>query len=450
MTDEQIPDPKQELDEFLAAPDSLTHSASEKQRALIRKARETAEENQLKSRKRTDPETGELIVPTTEELIADAREIAHDETTNPMGFRFGTLSRKRYREFGNFWIGFVDEQFGQFAHFLEVCNLRDAIGTRRKKAAITRKSRMLHASRYLERHMLPYCNAKAHFDRQLVGSELILSISDTHAMFLDPFTWFCFLQACRDLKPDLILANGDILEGSEISGYDQIPGWTASLQSEFDFVREMFRQIREAVGPDVPIVWTAGNHGLDRLARYLTQVAKPFAKLRSMKFDVLAGLEDYDIMLSQGGTIASPDGTEDDIEGFLLYGFYRPYHGRKLGAIPAVQELLSCGYSGQSGHIHRGSVIYGTTERLRGLSWMSTPMGCTPRAGRAYMKGTSTGWQRGFGVAHLHPDGAVNQYPVVTEGNVVSVEGYQYRRPEVELDPDVTTNWLEGLELPVL
>lgn len=446
MTD----DPKKELDDFLSAPDSLRKNEAETRKARMRKAREQAEEERLRSRKTKDPETGVPIVPSVEDLIADANRVAKDEATNPMGFRFGTLSRKRYREFGHFDIAFVDERFGQFAHFLEVCNLRDAVGTRQKKAAITRKSRMLHASRYLTRHVQPYCNAQAHFDRQLSGGELILSISDTHAMFLDPFTWFCFLQSCRDLLPDLILFNGDILEGSEISGYDQIPGWTVSLQDEFDFAREMFRQTREVVGPDVPIVWTAGNHGLDRMARYLTQVAKPFAKLRSMKFDVLAGLQDYDIMLSQGGTIASPEGTEDDPEGFLLYGFYRIYHGRKLGRIPSLDELLAAGRSGQSGHVHRGSVVYGTTEAVRGKTWMSTPMGCTPRAGRAYMRGLTTGWQRGYGVAKLYPDESVIQYPVVTEGNVVDVEGYQYHRPKRELDPDITKNWLAGMELPIL
>lgn len=433
-------EPSKSAEDFLAAPEL---SAAELQKALIRKAREEAEEAQLLSRKSTE-------VPSTEDLIEDAQRVAKDQTTNPMGFRFGTLSRKRYREFGHFDIAYVDERFGQFAHFLEVANLRDQIGTRQKKRAITNRSRRLHASRYLERHTLPYCNARAHFDRQLVGSELMLSISDTHAMFLDPFTWFCFLQACRDLQPDIILLNGDILEGSEISGYDQIPGWSVDLQSEFNFVREMFRQLREAVGPDTPLIWTAGNHGLDRLARYITQVARPFAKLDSMKFDKLAGLEEHDVMLSQGGTIVSPEGTEDDMEGFLLYGFYRVYHGRKLGAVPSLQELLSAGRSGQSGHVHRASVVYGTTEAVRGRSWMSTPMGCTHRAGRAYMKGTSTGWQTGFGVCHLHADGSAHQYPVITEGEVVHVEGYSYRRPENLLDPDITTNWLEGLSLPDL
>ena len=430
-------------EDFLAAPETVRRSESELRKARIRKAREAAEEEQLRSQK--SPET-----PSVEDLIEDAVRVAGDRDTNPMGWRFKQLSRKRYREYGHYAIEFVDQQFGHFSHFLEVAGLRDAIGTRRKKAAITRQSRMLHASRYLEREVLPYRNAKAHFDRPLFGSELVLSISDTHAMFLDPWTWFCFLQAIRDLRPDLIVFNGDILEGSEISGYDQIPGWSMSLADEFAFVREMFRQTRAIAGPDVPVVWTAGNHGLDRLARYLTQVARPFASLPSMRFDKLAGIEEHDVMLSQGGTIASPEGTEEDSEGFTLYGFYRIYHGRKLGTVPSLQELLTCGMSGQSGHVHRGSVVYGTTEAVRGLTWMSTPMGCTHRAGRAYMRGTTTGWQRGFGVAHIHADGSVQQYPVVTEGDVVHVEGYSYRRPDDIIVPDVSTNWLEGMELPKL
>lgn len=430
---------KRSVDEFLAAPDSVRRSDHERKKAHLRKARLAAEESQLraaKSKKR----------PSIEDMLGDLVRVAEDRETNPH-WRFKTLSRKRYMLFGHYPIEFIDREFGQFEHAKQVAGLEDQPGTRTKKAAVSERSRREHAARYLERHVAPYVIKDGAFERVINRTKLVLSISDTHATFLDPFTWYAFLSACRDLKPDVILCNGDILEGSEISRHPKIPGWTIGLQLEFDFAREMFRQLRE-VCPDAEIIWTAGNHGLDRLAMYVTQVASAFSGLDSLRIDQLAGLDEHRIRLAQGGSILSPKGQEDSPAGVLLYGFYRGVHGTCLGATPALSELRAAGRSGQSGHVHRGMVVYGTTEALAGTSWMSTPMGCTHRAGRAYMHGTTTGWQRGFGIAVLMPGEKVHQYPVVTEGDVAFVEGHHYSRSKKwPKDPDVQKNWLKGMSL---
>jgi hypothetical protein len=164
-----------------------------------------------------------------------------------------------------------------------------------------------------------------------------------------------------------------------------------------------------------------------------------------MRFDQLADLRGLDVDLAMGGTIASPAGTEAAAKGSLLYGFYRVHHGSHLGANPGALELREAGRSGQSGHVHRASLQYGTNEAGRTLSWMTTPMGCTERAGRAYLHGICSGWQRGFGVAFLAPTGHVRQYPVVTDDDVCVVEGYVYEAPKSLLDPDPAENWLPEL-----
>lgn len=427
------------VEQFLAAPDSLRRSEIERRKAVNRKALLAAEEAQLKASKLKNR-------PSMEDILADLIRAASDEDTNPH-WKFKTLSRKRYQLYGHFPIELVDEMFGQFEHAKQVAGLEDQPGTRAKKAARAESSRREHAARYLARHVAPYVVKDTPHVRALAGTKLVLSISDTHATFLDPFTWWTFLSTARDLQPDVLLFNGDILEGSEISRHPKIPGWTIPLQREFDFAREMFRQARE-VCPDARVIWTAGNHGLDRIASYLTQVAPAFANLDSLRFDELAGVQEYGVELAQGGTIASPKGTEDDPPGVLLYGFYRCTHGTKLGESPALTELRAAGRSGQSGHVHRGMVIHGTTEAQAGLSWMSTPMGCAHRAGRAYMKGLTTGWQRGFGIAVLGPGPRVHQYPVITESGSAYVEGYHYRCPKLWLkEPDVQANWLKGRSL---
>jgi hypothetical protein len=426
-----------ESDDFLSAPESVRGSERERRKAAARKARLEAEEQRLAAQK-------SQARPSIEDMLNDLIRVAEDPETNPFHL-FRTLSRKRYREFGHYPIHFIDEQWGRFELAKQVAGLEDQAGTRLCKAAIAERSVRDHAGRYLERHMLPHVRKHPELDRELVGAELMLSISDTHATFLDPFTWQVFLACCRDLQPGIVYLNGDIIDGSEISRHPKIPGWTIPLQLEFDFARVMFEQIRAVVGPDTRIVWGAGNHGLDRLAMYLTQVAPAFANLRNLRFDKLAGLDDLDIELAQGGTIASPEGREAESPGRLIHGFYRVHHGTHLGQYPAALEMREAGRSGQSGHVHRAHLYFGSNEADRTMSWMSTPMGCTPVAGRGYMKGICTGWQRGFGVAFLLPGGHVRQYPVITDDNVCVVEGYVYERPANLADPDPQKLWLKDL-----
>ncbi len=431
MTDESPKD----LNEFLSAPDSLRKNEAERKKYHLRKAEEAAEEDREKNSKLSDP-------PTTEDLLADMRRVASDPDTNPF-WADKTLSRKRYKRFGSWYISILEKQFGQFEHAKQVAGLVDQPGTRTWKASRAQASRREHAGRYLERCVHPHRYQPD--ERELHGVESVVSISDTHATFLDPFTWHCFLRTIQHLEPDIIYLNGDILEGGEISRHPKIPGWSVSMQVEFDFAREMFRQIRE-VAPDAELIWGAGNHGLDRLAMYLTQVAPALSGLRALRFDQLAGVEEFGVKLAQGGSIASPVGTEDHLPGTLFHDFYLIHHGTCLGVTPYLQELRSAMYSGQSGHVHRAGLAYATTEQGGAKTWMSTPMGCVPRAGRAYIKSRNTGWQTGFGVAFMHSGGRVHQYPVVTSGGVAIVEGLVFVNPGLP-EPDPLKLWLPDFKL---
>jgi hypothetical protein len=436
---------KTPIDELLAAPDTIKKSEAETLKYHQRKAREEAMKQQNRAAKLKKP-------PTMEDLLADICRVADDEETNPQA-AFRSISRKRYELYGHYPIEIVDREFGQFNHALEVAGLRDQPGTRMWRAKRAKASRQAHAERYLERYVAPYVLDPRSLKFNDDGSYLMLSISDTHSQFLDPFVWFALLSAARDLRPDCLLFNGDILEGAEISSHPKIPGWTEPLQSELDFQREMFRQVREDAKFGGDVILTGGNHDIgDRLARHLTQIDKGLASLRCLRVDELLGLGDYRVQLVQGGTILSPKGTEDNKPGLLMFDFYRVHHGTCLGKTPALSELLSAGRSGQSGHVHRAGLCFGTTETTEGMSWMCTPMGARHELGRSYIKGTNTGWTRGLGVARLFPDGSVHQYPaIVTKGKDgrerITLEGITYFRPKNMLDPAPTGQWLAAQRL---
>lgn len=428
-------DDKPPIDDFLAAPDNVRNNEGEKQKLIERKAQAAAEELRLKNSKSQEP-------PSREDLLADLVRVANDPKTNPLGFQFSTITAKRYRKFGNWYIEEVDNLFGQFNHALEQAGLRETTGTRLKKAARSNASRREHTARYQERYFHQFIYQPT--GRELTGTECILTISDTHATFLSPFVWWSFLRACIVLEPDYIVLNGDILEGSDISRHPKIPGWSCDLQVEFDFAREMVKQIRK-VAPDAEIIWTAGNHGLDRLAAYLSQVAPALSGLDNLRFDKLAGVEEFGVKLAQGGSIASPKGTENDLPGILIHD-YLIHHGTLLGQTPHLSELRKALRSGTSGHVHRAGVSYMSHEGAS-ISWMSTPMGCTPTAGRAYMKGRHTGWQMGFGVTFLHPGGRVHQYPVICDEGVCMFEGFVIEDPGYP-EMDVRSNWLADFKVP--
>lgn len=429
---------KKRVDELLAAPDVTAKNEAELKKYRARKSHErarAAQQRQRKSKKR----------PTIEDMLADLVRVAEDENVN-LWHETRTLGRKLYERHGDFLIEQVLEQFGQFNHALEVAGLRDQEGTRLKHAARAIASRKEHAVRYVERYVHPYVAKQADY-RELHQPYLLLSISDTHATFLDPFTWHCFLSAIRDLKPDGVLLNGDVYDLNEISRHPKVPGQSVEMQIELDFGREMCRQIR-AMGFKGDLWMNGGNHDLDRLAMYLTQVAPALSGLRTLRMDELLGLEEHNVKLMMGGTIASPVEQEHDEQGFLMFGFYRPHHGTKLGQSPALAELRASGRSGQSGHVHRADMAYGCTEKDKGLSHMCTPMGCTERVGRNYIKSPNKAWQKGFGVCWLYPDEDVHQYPVLTDRDRCTVEGHIYTRTPNLPDPDPLTLWLPEVPLP--
>lgn len=423
------------IDEMLTAPESVLDNPAELRRYIERKSEEESE------RIREEREKGGKI-PTVEELCADMRRVASDKYINPF-YADRTLSAKRYKRHGKWVFVNCERQFGTFEHALEVAGLRDKRGTKLWKAARSEQSRREHAQRYQERCFMPHLFKSAEL-RDLSRVEIGISISDTHATHLNPFVWRTFLSEIKRLQPDYVVFNGDILEGSEISRHPKIPGWSVPLQLEFDFARTMFEQTRQ-VTQDAEVIWTAGNHGLDRLASYLSQVAPALSGLRNLRFDKLADLDGLGVKLAQGGSLASPEGQEDELPGILLHD-YLIHHGTLLGQTPYRSELLKALRSGQSGHVHRAGIAYMSHEG-QSISWMSTPMGCSPSAGRAYMKGRHTGWQMGFGIFFLHPGGRVHQYPVICDRGVAVCEGMVYEdRDQLEADP--LSNWLADFPVP--
>ncbi len=426
------------LDDFLAAPDSVRQSAKERRKYAQRKEALKAEEARLNARKSQSE-------PSVEDLLADILRVATDEDTNPYA-KFRSISRRRYELYGYYPVEFVDKRYGQFEQALRVAGLRDEIGTRLWRARRAQESRQEHADRYMNRYLAPYVLKGADLSWN-EGGFAMLSINDTHAVFLHPFVWWAFRCAIRDLVPDCVLLNGDIIDGLAISKHKKPPGRVVPLQVELDFQKIMHRQIRDVF--DGELINVGGNHDLAaRLSNHLSALDPHLAGLRDLRIDKLLGLSEFDVKLSHGGSIMSPEGTERQKSGLLLFDFYRIHHGTKLGRHPAEAELIAAGRSGQSGHVHRAQLHYGTSERDLGLTWMCVPAGCRDEVARDYVSDTTPGWQQGFGFARLREDGTVHQYPCVVQeasdgSQHITVEGITYSRPADMHDPPDEGLWVD-------
>ena len=102
----------------------------------------------------------------------------------------------------------------------------------------------------------------------------VLVYSDAHYWPGDPRTpaFKALLKLCAVMKPKIVIANGDLMDGAKISRHARI-GWSKnpSVKSELNLVQARQREIEDAAGRAV-LVRTVGNHDV-RLDNYLAQNA---------------------------------------------------------------------------------------------------------------------------------------------------------------------------------
>ena len=87
-----------------------------------------------------------------------------------------------------------------------------------------------------------------------------------------------FVQACKELKPALVILNGDVFDGASVSRHAQIQ-WESrpTVQQEIEACSERLDEIRKAA-KNAEYVWTLGNHDA-RFESRLAQVAPEYARV---------------------------------------------------------------------------------------------------------------------------------------------------------------------------
>ena len=87
-----------------------------------------------------------------------------------------------------------------------------------------------------------------------------------------------FVKFCEELKPKLIVKNGDALDGASVSRHPPI-GWESlpTLEEEMEAVKERLGEIEDAA-PNAAKDWPLGNHDA-RFEMRLAAVAPEYAKI---------------------------------------------------------------------------------------------------------------------------------------------------------------------------
>jgi len=97
---------------------------------------------------------------------------------------------------------------------------------------------------------------------RIVNDGTVIVFSDAHYWPGSPSTAHRgLLRIIDELKPSLIVANGDVFDGARISRHPRI-GWqqTPSVVEELRAVTERLDEVEKAAGVGCNLVWTMGNH----------------------------------------------------------------------------------------------------------------------------------------------------------------------------------------------
>lgn len=223
----------------------------------------------------------------------------------------------------------------------------------------------------------------------------------TAVIFSDAHFWpgatsaafWILLQVLEDVKPDLVVDNGDSWDGASISRHDSNM-WEhkPTLRQELDCVREHLDTIQAYAGTDADFIKIIGNHDM-RWEALLSQKAPYIQEMPSTKVSDLFDNWEHQVSLMLNGHT------------WIKHRWHSGMHG-------AWNNVLKSGVTMITGHTHRLGVRPYTD--MRGTRYgietgtLAEPWGPQFR----YVEQNPRNWQQGFVVITMDGD---KVYPEVVE-----------------------------------
>lgn len=203
------------------------------------------------------------------------------------------------------------------------------------------------------------------------------------------------IATIKRLKPALVIANGDMLDGATISRFDR-EGWhqTPTLSQELTACIDRMGEVEDAAGVDCELIWNLGNHD----QRYERYIAINAAAMEGVPGTTLP--EHFPRWTFAISTMINPKA-------------HHPVmvkHRNAGGVHAGYNNTLKSGVSIVTGHLHR--LLVTPWADYRGCRWgVDTGTLADPNGAQfAYAEDNPRPWSQGFAVLTfrdgvlLHPE----------------------------------------------
>lgn len=240
--------------------------------------------------------------------------------------------------------------------------------------------------------------------------KIAVVLSDLHVPFHSRSALAICLEYMRDIQPDTIILNGDLIDFYDVSRFLKDPLRIDTLQSELDETRALLNLIRND-HPKAEIYFNRGNH-CERLEKFLMTNATALASLRCLSLDELLGLSDNNIVYSDTSVhIGNLEVTHGEV-------------ARKLPGSSARGHYERTNSSVLIGHVHKLNV---TRQRNKWGVQTLAEGGCLCQLQPEYDR-MLTNWQQGFSVVEYSPrtgDFIISQHAISNGEMIVGDKIYR-------------------------
>jgi len=210
----------------------------------------------------------------------------------------------------------------------------------------------------------------------------VIVFSDAH--YWPPYVTLmhrALVKFAKDLKPKVIIANGDVMDFPSVSRHASI-GWEnrPKVSEEIEFAQERLHEISMVAGRGVQKIWTLGNHDA-RFETRLANLAPEYAKIHGVH------LHDHFVdWQCAWSTFINSD--------VLIK------HRFKGGIHAVSSNLMWSGVHMITGHLHSAQVRALTLYNEKTIWGMDTGCVAEPNSDAfiSYTEDNPRSWRSGFGV----------------------------------------------------
>jgi hypothetical protein len=355
-------------------------------------------------------------MPDRKSIISDIQQVA-----NIYDGEAPYLTRRFYREFGQFSDRQIQNHFGSFREARRAAGVEDT----RAQASFSLQLAKHNAHDNYRQMNLDKMDFANRYDKPKgTRFQSLVVGSDIHDTNCDPFWRRVFVDHVRRLKPDIIVLNGDVYDLPEFGRYNVDPReW--DVVGRIQWVHEFLKDLREA-SPDSQIDLIEGNHE-HRLLRHLSE-STPALKvvlsdLHGFTVPKLLGLDEFEINYVARADLATFN--KGDLMKELSKNYQTYFNAFMTDHFPTGANR---GVPGVNGHHHRYISQSYYSHKYGSYRW--DQLGCGHVRKATYCDAEQ--WNQGFMTVHIDTEREIPLMNYHFLGDFCEIGGKFYMREPSE------------------